>query len=161
MAISNETELKLDIGIKVSQAIENTTAILCDELLKIIQQNVYNAYSPKEYIRTEQFLYSWESTVAVVKNYITQSYIQQDLSVMQTDKLINHTKGNFYTNPTYTNHNFPNGKGSLAEVIENGSPSDYHYWGNAIPRPFWNEFELYIDTNIDRIFAEQMAFVGL
>jgi len=156
--INNMAQLNLILGGAVAEALENTTKILLEELRRIIDQDIYsyNATWTNGYDdvlgRTGQFKDSWIMEMSPLIGTYVQSQIFQDYDAMDYDSPFSH--GSEYSGGKLK----PNG---LADIIENGLAPAFHGFPEGHARPFWSNFENYVNANVQRIFAEECKKLGL
>ena len=146
-----DTELE-NINRLISIAIEKTTERLLDELVNIIDSVVYSySGSWADENRTYRFKDSWYNTVSTIVGNVVVSSVQQNQDVLFHDPQ-NWSHGNRWS---------PLEENSLNDIINNGLSSSNFGFPSIEARPFWSDFKVYCNNNIERIFEEQMRFVGL
>lgn len=141
--IENKQQFNQLLMIKLQVALDNTMEICLNELIKIIEEEVYNSYEPKWYERTSQFLESWEKTVPVIKGNIVESDIWQKFETMVWDMV----------ELQHGNNSEPLGDKALAEIINYGKAGQAFGFPQLGARPFWDVFLDWTKTNINNIFA--------
>ena len=166
MIPSNDIELMIDINNKMSIVINRVSKKLTAELHEIIQTNVYDAYDPVAYERTNEFLKSWDEGLTTVVGNLVENIIKQNYSAMSTDSLNNYVKDFAYSeaNKLISNHSEKqNGVENIAQAIEGGNKFYHHPVedANDFKRPFWDEFIKYCTTNFYKFFQEEMERMGL
>lgn len=146
--VNSIEEFEIIVNQRIQEALDNTMQKLLDELINIVQVEVYNAYTPLAYDRTGQFKDSWEKTKTQLQQNISSCEIFQNYSTMVWNP-------NATPFPQHGTTSRPLAENELNNIIENGL---------GIPnfkRPFWTKFEQYVESNIYRIFKEECEKVGL
>lgn len=143
---------KADIALSfvLSQILDNVTQRLYDELITIIQTKIYNS-EPLWYTRTYQFSDSFVMENAKSMGDFVESKIYQDLSVMVWNaELFQH--GNIYE---------PLKEHELADILNNGTNNSAFGFSPVQATNFWNDFEKYVNLNLNNIFQEEAKKYGL
>ena len=143
---------------KLNIALDNTMQILLDKLKDFIYDDVYMIESPSEnpwwydknniygLNRTGGFMESWEKTKATFLKDGSFCEISQVLSAM---RLIVLSGGVAHED-----------REELAEIIETGVGYNFGQM-EGVARPFWKDFMIYVNGNIDSIFINECNKVGL
>lgn len=132
------------LNVILTDILNNTTQELYDQLITIIQTKIYDS-EPLWYTRTYQFSDSFVMENAkFVGNYV-ESNIYQDLSVMVWNaELFQH--GNIYE---------PLKEHELADILNNGTNNSAFGFSPVVATKFWDEFEKYVNLNLDKIFQRE------
>ena len=149
---------------KFQKVLDMTMKELLDKLDEIIDADVYSWDSrdmaqepwgfPDSPHRSGQFKESWENEKSEIVNNIVESKIFQNISTMRQ----------FYggTNNDVLVHE---DRENLAEYINNNSnyklPHAQKHINNKPKEPFWDDFKVYVDINLDRIFLENCRKLGI
>lgn len=134
------------VNLTTKIAIENTAERLLSELRGIIDEEVYNAYSPKFYTRTRQLRDSWWASKAEVLGGVISSTISQDdVALIGSLSLFQH--GNIYESLEDLI--------ALDEIVNEGKIGNAFGFPQLGARPFWYRFLNYCDQNLERIFREE------
>lgn len=140
--ITNDTQLQQAIEKDIQIAIDRTIIRLLEELQKQIETVVYDAGDPVRYQRTKQFLNMWKGNPSVIMGDTVVGEISPDYGILKTNK-------------NKHQHNIT-GEALVNLIIQGVGNKDMWY---SAPRDFWDEFEDYVDRNIDKIFTEEMEKV--
>jgi hypothetical protein len=158
--IRNLAEFQMAMQFRVGEALDNTMQRLLEHLQYLVMEDVYawesTAYMPWGMIaggtaglttgnRTGQFYESWEKVMPIMVGNMMVGEINQALDVMKQFLLggqIVHQDG-----------------ANLAEIINSGS--GYNFGECEEPRPFWNNFLIFVTENLEKIFLEECIKVGL
>jgi hypothetical protein len=158
MIIESEKIFSQVITEKLNIALDNTMEVLLNKLKDYIYDDVYmvesisdnpwwydknNAYGLN---RTGEFMESWEKTKATLLGDGSFCEISQVLSSMKQTIL----GGNIAHKD----------REDLAKIIETGSGYNFGQM-EGTARPFWKDFMIYVDENIDSIFISECKKVGL
>lgn len=158
MIIESEKIFSQIIAEKLNIALDNTMEILLNKLKDYIYDDVYMKESPSEnpwwhdksniygLNRTGEFMESWEKTKAIFLNGGSFCEISQVLSSMR--KIVLNGK---------TAHE--DGE-NLANIIESGEGYNFGQM-EGVARPYWKDFTMYVNENINSIFINECAKVGL
>lgn len=151
--IKNKAELDIFLKTKMQVIIENVAIRLTNELINIIDEEVYS-YNNTFYERTFQFKNSWEYSKPMIVGNIIQSQIFQN-----------------YTTMVYDSEKWQHGSkyekwgqldvGGLNEIINNGDIGKIANFPQLGARPFWDKFQEYVNQNITKIFIEECNKNGL
>lgn len=140
MNVASNEELMADLNSRVTIAVDNVATALNEKLHSIIEKNVYDAYFPMNYERTREFKDSFIATKAMIKDFVIQATIEQDVTIMII-------RGQTHANRDY-----------LAKMIELGEG----FWNPNVPaRPFWKEFEEYANANVYSLLKEELRKQGI
>lgn len=153
-AITNQKELEKYITSKLNLALSDTVDELLNQLQMYIIKDVYDAYDPEWYDRTEEFYNSWVAIKPKISKIMVAT-IEQDTS------LINWVQDNFQhgsNSPTWSNDNPQN---PLAQIINSGNIGSAFGFPQLGARPFWTDFEKYCNANFYTIFKKNCAKHGL
>lgn len=154
--ISSFSQLYTEINGKLEFAIDRTINILLKELQQIITRDVYSRPSPSGenwHGRTYEFLESWNASQPMIVGNVVQSIISQDgYDFSWNNQRDEWSHGNGWQELAIN---------SLDEIINNGL-SDSNFNFPAIEaRPYWDDFRIYCEENIDKIFMTQCKMLGL
>ena len=147
VAIRSDTEFYAVIGKAVSRAIDEVIERIFAELQKEIERDIYGAYTPKDYDRTEGLLEAWKhETSGLFGN------IEFQPSMLPV-------------NPNAFQHSSPYGwdvRGEIFDILEGGYRAYNAKTGKPIPpRPMWDDFLAKIDSKIDRWTKAALRRQGL
>ncbi len=144
MKVSNTkalADIKKDVDTKVSVAIDRTAERLVDKLVDIIYEKVYS-YQENWGGRTYEFGNNWYNSAVSNLTTVIEPMVQSLPQAIGYEDI---------------SHIIP--MNELIEVIESGIGYDLDTRVNA--RPFWDTFIFYCNTNLIKIFNEEMKKVGL
>lgn len=151
------TDITSKLMPQINRALEYTTAQLLTKLLEIIEKDVYSYGATwtngwdGDLGRTEQFKASWEKSQATIMGNISESKIFQNYLTM-------------VYNPPFS-HGSPK-SGQLAEnalsgIINDGLKDTGIGFPSIKGRPFWTEFETYVNENFSRILETNCRILGI
>lgn len=158
---NNYIQFEAFVGARLSLALDNTLDRLLIELQNIIESTVYGTISPSARPwgvdsdgtvgltsgnRTGQFYDSWQSSKSVVLGNLIEGEISQAMDVMQQ----------FMVGGRMVHEDGSN----LANIIESGLGYNFGQM-EGIGREFWSEFTTFCLTNLENIFVQECAKVGL
>ena len=137
VAIRSDIEFYAVIGKAVSRAIDEVIERVFVELQDEIRRDIYGAYTPKDYDRTEGLLEAWKHETRGLFGNIE----------FQPNMLP--------VNPSAFQHSSPYGwdvRGEIFDILEGGYRAYNAKTGKrAIPRrPMWEDFLAKVDSKIDR-----------
>ena len=147
IAIRSDIEFYAVIGKAVSRAIDEVIERVFVELQDEIRRDIYGAYTPKDYDRTEGLLEAWKhETRGLFGNIEFQPNM---LSV----------------NPSAFQHSSPHGwdiRDQIFDILEGGYRAYNAKTGKPIPpRPMWEDFLAKVDSKIDRWIQIALRRQGL
>ena len=147
VAIRSDIEFYAVIGKAVSRAIDEVIERVFVELQDEIRRDIYGAYTPKDYDRTEGLLEAWKhETSGLFGN------IEFQPSMLPV-------------NPNAFQHSSPYGwdvRGEIFDILEGGYRAYNAKTGKPIPRrPMWDDFLAKIDSKIDRWIKAALCRQGL
>lgn len=154
---NNLQEIKRYLNKKTEQALKNTLEIMRNKLKEFVKEDVYDAYSPKFYERTEWLL----------QNGVIDYYIGNSLNGSYGGVRINTNKnypvelekfqhGNVYTGEFYPENFIAMLNGQIADAVWN----PFHF--PVLDRvSFLEEFEEWMSQNYKRIFEEECNKLGI
>ena len=147
MAISSDAEFYAVIGKAVNRAIDEVIERIFTELQIAIERDIYNAYSPKDYERTNGLLTAWKHETKWLFGIIE----------FQPDMLLLDSAG--------FHHSSPYGwdvRDEILDILKSGYGAYNYHSGRPIPsRPMWDEFLLKVDAKIDRWMKAALRRQGL
>ena len=148
VAISSDIEFYAIIGKAVSRAIDEVIERVFSELQKEIERDIYGAYTPKDYDRTEGLLDAWKHEVSGLSGNIE---FQPNMLTLD---------------PAGFHHSSPYGwdvREEIFGILEGGYKAYNAKTGKrAIPRrPMWEDFLAKIDSKIDRWIKIALRRQGL
>jgi len=147
----------------LQKAMDNTAEELLNALMKIIEDVVYSYHSPTndwtngwdgDYGRTGQFKESWEKSKSIIAGNIIKTEIMQNITQNFLEYQEPFSHGSEYKGGEISAEN-------LDDIINNGLRDTGIGFPEMQPRPFWADFEKYVDTNLDDIFVRNCMGVGL
>lgn len=147
VAIRSDIEFYAVIGKAVSRAIDEVIERVFSELQEEIRRDIYGAYTPKDYERTEGLLEAWKhETRGLFGNIEFQPNMLPD-------------------NPDAFQHNSPYGwdvRAEIFDILEGGYRAYNAKTGKPIPRrPMWEDFLAKVDSKIDRWIQIALRRQGL
>ena len=147
IAINSDIEFYAIIGKAVNKAIDEVIERIFAELQKEIERDIYGAYTPKDYDRTEGLLEAWKhETSGLFGN------IEFQPSMLPV-------------NPNAFQHSSPYGwdvRGEIFDILEGGYRAYKAKTGKPIPpSPMWEDFLAKIDSKIDRWIRIALRRQGL
>ena len=148
VAIRSDAEFYAVIGKAVSRAIDEVIERIFSELQDEIRRDIYGAYTPRDYNRTEGLLEAWKHEAIGLSGNI--EFQPSMLPV----------------NPNAFQHSSPYGwdvRGEIFDILEGGYRAYNAKTGKrAIPRrPMWEDFLAKIDSKIDRWIQIALRRQGL
>ena len=147
VAIRSDAEFHAVIGKAVSKAIDEVIERIFAELQDEIRRDIYGAYTPKDYDRTEGLLEAWKHETSGLSGNIE----------FQPDMLP--------VNPSAFQHDSPYGwdvRAEIFDILEGGYRAYNAKTGKPIaPRPWWDDFLAKIDSKIDRWIIIALRRQGL
>lgn len=149
--IKNQSELNRILKNKLSVVIESVAQQLIDELMKIIDEEVYS-YNNTFYDRTYQFKNSWEYSKPIIRENIIESQIFQNYTIMT------YVPEKWQHGSVYSDKLDQNG---LNEIINDGKIGNIANFPQIGSRPFWNKFQEYVNKNLKTIFINECNKNGL
>ena len=147
IAIRSDIEFYAIIGKAVSRAINEVIERIFAELQDEIRRDIYGAYTPKDYDRTEGLLDAWKhETRGLFGN------IEFQPSMLEPDKEEFH-----YDSPYGWDV-----RDQIFDILEKGYGAYNYHTGKPIPpRPMWEDFLAKIDSKIDRWIQIALRRQGL
>lgn len=147
VAISSDIEFYAIIGKAVSKAIDEVIERVFSELQKEIERDIYGAYTPQDYDRTEGLLDAWKHEVSGLSGNIE---FQPNMLALD---------------PAGFHHSSPYGwdvRAEIFDILEGGYNAYNAKKGKPIPpRPMWDDFLAKIDSKIDRWIIIALRRQGL
>lgn len=147
VAIRSDAEFHAIIGKAVSRAIDEVIERIFAELQDEIRRDIYGAYTPKDYDRTEGLLEAWKHETRGLFGNIE----------FQPNMLP--------VNPSAFQHSSPYGwdvRDQIFDILEKGYGAYKYHTGKPIPRrPMWDDFLAKIDSKIDRWIKAALRRQGL
>ena len=147
VAIRSDAEFHAMIGKAVSKAIDEVIERVFSALQDEIRRDIYGAYTPKDYDRTEGLLEAWKHETSGLFGNIE----------FQPDMLP--------VNPSAFQHDSPYGwdvRAEIFDILEGGYRAYNAKTGKPIaPRPWWDDFLAKIDSKIDRWIQIALRRQGL
>ena len=148
IGISSDIEFYAIIGKAVSKAIDEVIERVFSELQEEIRRDIYGAYSPKDYERTEGLLEAWKHEAIGLSGNI-----EFQPSMLESDK-----EGFHYNSPYGWDV-----REEIFGILEGGYKAYNAKTGKrAIPRrPMWEDFLAKIDSKINRWIIIALRRQGL
>ena len=147
IAIRSDIEFYAVIGKAVSRAIDEVIERVFVELQDEIRRDIYGAYTPKDYDRTEGLLEAWKHETRGLFGNIE----------FQPNMLP--------VNPSAFQHSSPYGwdiRDQIFDILERGYGAYNYHTGKPIPpRPMWDDFLAKVDSKIDRWIQIALRRQGL
>ena len=147
VAIRSDAEFHAVIGKAVSKAIDEVIERVFSALQDEIRRDIYGAYTPQDYDRTEGLLEAWKhETRGLFGN------IEFQPSMLEPDK-----EGFHYDSPYGWDV-----RDRIFDILEKGYGAYNYHTGKAIPpRRMWKDFLAKIDSKIDRWIQIALRRQGL
>ena len=154
-SFSTMAELEASINSRMSIALDNTLERLLQELQLIVDRVVYGWRSPSMSPwgwgkdggnRTHEFYDSWQRTKPQLMGNLIQGEIYQAVELMTYT-----ISGGRYVHQD---------REDLANIIETGKGYNFGQ-AEGVGRKFWSEFEQFVMLNLERIWLQESAKVGL
>ena len=147
VAISSDIEFYAIIGKAVSKAIDEVIERVFSALQDEIRRDIYGAYTPKDYDRTEGLLEAWKhETRGLFGN------IEFQPNMLEPDK-----EGFHYDSPYGWDV-----RDQIFDILEKGYGAYNYHTGKKIPpRRMWDDFLAKIDSKIDRWIIIALRRQGL
>ena len=148
VAISSDIEFYAIIGKAVSKAIDEVIERVFSELQEEIRRDIYGAYSPKDYERTEGLLEAWKHETSGLSGNI-----EFQPSMLESDK-----EGFHYDSPYGWDV-----REEIFGILEGGYKAYNAKTGKRAipPRRMWKDFLAKIDSKIDRWILIALRRQGL
>ena len=147
VAIRSDIEFYAVIGKAVSRAIDEVIERIFAELQDEIRRDIYGAYTPKDYDRTEGLLEAWKHETRGLFGNIE----------FQPNMLEPNKEGFHYDSPYGWDV-----RGEIFDILEKGYGAYNYHTGKPIPRrPMWEDFLAKIDSKIDRWIIIALRRQGL
>ena len=147
VSIRSDIEFYAVIGKAVSRAIDEVIGRVFVELQDEIRRDIYGAYTPKDYDRTQGLLEAWKHETRGLFGNIE----------FQPNMLP--------VNPSAFQHSSPYGwdiRDQIFDILEKGYGAYNYHTGKPIPRrPMWDDFLAKIDSKIDRWIKAALRRQGL
>ena len=148
VAIRSDIEFYAVIGKAVSRAIDEVIERVFSALQDEIRRDIYGAYTPQDYDRTEGLLEAWKHETSGLFGNIE----------FQPDMLP--------VNPSAFQHDSPYGwdvRAEIFDILEGGYKAYNAKTGKRAipPRPMWDDFLAKIDSKIDRWIQIALRRQGL
>ena len=147
VAISSDIEFYAVIGKAVSRAIDEVIERIFSELQDEIRRDIYGAYTPQDYDRTEGLLDAWKHETRGLFGNIE----------FQPNMLEPNKEGFHYDSPYGWDV-----RDQIFDILERGYGAYNYHTGKPIPRrPMWEDFLAKIDSKIDRWIQIALRRQGL
>lgn len=148
VAIRSDIEFYAIIGKAVSKAIDEVIERVFSELQEEIRRDIYGAYSPKDYERTEGLLEAWKHETSGLSGNI-----EFQPSMLESDK-----EGFHYDSPYGWDV-----REEIFGILEGGYKAYNAKTGKRAipPRRMWKDFLAKIDSKIDRWIIIALRRQGL
>ena len=147
IASNIDIEFYAIIGKAVGKAIDEVVERVFSALQDEIRRDIYGAYTPKDYDRTEGLLEAWKHETRGLFGNIE----------FQPNMLP--------VNPSAFQHSSPYGwdvRGEIFDILEGGYRAYNAKTGKPIPpRPMWDDFLAKVDSKIDRWIQIALRRQGL
>ena len=146
--ISSTAEFHAVIGAAVSAALNEVIDKAYEELQKIIQSDIYGAYSPTDYSRTMGLLTSWRKQAGGLD---AELWFEPAMLAL---------------NPSAWQHGskYDGGdtRAAILDILEGGYNAMNAHTGKPIPsRPAWQRFLSSVDAKLDGWVRAALAHQGL
>ena len=147
IAINSDIEFYAIIGKAVNRAIDEVIERIFAELQKEIERDIYGAYTPTSYDRTEGLLDAWKHEAIGLSGNIE----------FQPNMLEPDPEGFHYDSPYGWDV-----RDRIFDILEKGYGAYNYHTGKPIPRrPMWDDFLAKIDSKIDRWIQIALRRQGL
>lgn len=154
---NNLQEIKRYLNKQTQVALRNTLDIMRKQLKEFVKEDVYDAYSPKFYERTE-----WLLQDGVIDYYVGNSLngsyggVRINTNKNYPVELEAFQHGNVYTGEFYPENFIAMLNGQIADAVWN--PFNFPVLNRV---SFLDEFEEWMDKNYARIFREECEKLGI
>jgi hypothetical protein len=155
--INTYTQLNSNIGGALRQALDATTKVALDELLKLIEADVYSYPdswtngSSGDLGRTGEWKDTWDRTKAVLTGNQVSAEIGQIIEVRWHQPF---SHGSIIENEAISNDN-------LSTIINEGLRDTGINFPAMPTRPFWDDFRKWCDNNLVAVFKAECAKQGV
>ena len=147
IAINSDIEFYAIIGKAVSRAIDEVIERVFSALQDEIRRDIYGAYTPQDYDRTEGLLEAWKHEAIGLSGNIE----------FQPNMLESDPEGFHYNSPYGWDV-----RDQIFDILESGYGAYNYHTGKPIPpRPMWDDFLAKIDSKIDRWIRIALRRQGL
>ena len=147
IAINSDIEFYAIIGKAVNRAIDEVIERIFAELQKEIERDIYGAYTPTSYDRTEGLLEAWKHEAIGLSGNIE----------FQPNMLEPDPEGFHYDSPYGWDV-----RDRIFDILEKGYGAYNYHTGKEIPpRRMWDDFLAKIDSKIDRWIRIALRRQGL
>ena len=154
---NNLQEIEKYLNSRTQMALRNTLEIMKKQLQEFVKEDVYDAYSPKFYERTE-----WLLQDGIIDYYVGNKIngiyggVRINTNKRYPVELENFQHGNVYTGEFYPENFIAMLNGQIADAVWN----PFHF--PVLDRvSFLEEFEEWANKNYVRIFKEECAKLGI
>lgn len=146
--INSTAEFHAVIGAAVSAAFREVMDKAYKELQNVMRSEVYGAYSPTDYVRTEGLLTSWKKQVGGLE---AELWFEPSLLAKQPESWWHSSK-----------YDGGDTRSAILDILAAGYNAMNANTGKAIPsRPAWEKFIQICDANMDEWVRSALIHQGL
>lgn len=155
MLIKNKMQLELEMKTRLNKVVDSIMLIILDKLRDVIQENVYDAYTPKGDWgnRTGQFKNSWTVSVPQIVGDWYYGKVDNQNFNFEWNKDKNLWSHGNSKEPVESND-------AMNEIIDNRQGGS-NFGFPALKRHYWFETLLWVDDNLERLFRQECLKYGL
>lgn len=148
--MSSSAEFQSVMGVAVTKAMYQVIERCYKELQKEIQKDIYSAYSPSDYDRTEDLLNAWKKELG----HLNVSLEYEPSYVIAFPPSWQHASA--------YDARFGNTSAMIFDILEGGYRAYNAKTGKPIPaRPMWNKFLAKVDANFAKWMRAALRKQGL
>lgn len=157
--ISSQSQLATQLGNAMQIAMNNTTQIALEELLRLIDEDVYSY--PNSWLnngdegRTMEWRSTWDNTKSILISSLNTATVQAKIGQM--------TGVTWY--PPFSHGSIIENKAisanDLSTIINEGLRDTGINFPSMAARPFWDNFKKWCDNNLTSIFMSECRKQGL
>lgn len=146
--ISSTAEFHAVIGAAVTAALQEFMMKVYKQLQLRVQSDIYSAYSPSDYQRTEGLLNSWQKRVGML-----------DAELWFDPSKLALSPANWQHSSQYDGGDM---RSQILDILEAGYNAYNMNTGKPIPsRPMWQNFMRDVDANFDKWMRSALRHQGL
>ena len=150
MTIVSDMQLRMVLNKAITRAIYDVLQRIFRELQKEIERDIYNAYSPEDYQRTNALLDAWEQRSMHMAGEI--NFKSEWLPIVPSA----HQHGSL-GHGGYTDI-----RDIIFDILESGYGAYNYHTGKPIPpRPMWDKFMQKVNKNFDKWMRKALKSQGL
>lgn len=146
--VTNDIDLQRAILGEFKKVVDYVLKKLSEKLEQYIQEDTYSAYSPTWYVRTDNFL----NSVEVKNSTINNSNAEGEVGINDS------ASGAWWRYEEINSQTFleiMNGDRAVGAIL--GFPTE----SELGRKPFWSDFEKYVNENLDNLFKQGCVANGI